>query len=132
VERSGISKAPDGRLRIALGAGAAIWLLLLAAGFAAPGGWRWGGVGPVGHIENYMICFWLATLVLTPLLARRDPLRRTSAMQIYLLGLLGIVVSTVRAEPPTLLNDGLPIAAAAITAGLVIWTHPEPKRLWRV
>jgi hypothetical protein len=131
MDGPGASTKSVGRLRIALVVGAAIWLLLLVVGFFAPGGWRWGLTGPVGHIENYMICFWLAALVLAPLLAGRDPLPRRSTIQVYLLGLLGIVVSTFRGEPPTLLTDGLPIAAAAITAGLVIWAHPRRARLWR-
>ena len=132
MDGPGASTKSVGRLRIALVVAATIWLLLLLVGFLAPGGWRWGLTGPVGHIENYMICFWLAALVLAPLLAGRDPLGRTSAIQVYLLGLLGIVVSTFRGEPPTLLNDGVPLLAAVLAGGLVIWAHPERGRLRRV
>jgi hypothetical protein len=45
--------ARAGRLAVALVVGATIWLVLLVAGFFAPGGWTWGMAGPVGHIENY-------------------------------------------------------------------------------
>jgi hypothetical protein len=44
-----------GRLRNALRAGAVLWLLLLAVGSFAPGGWQWGLPGPVEHMENYVI-----------------------------------------------------------------------------
>src|SRR3954471_1600535 len=73
------------RLRLALWAGAVVWLLLLVVGFFAPGGWVWGMAGPIGHMENYMISLWLVGLVLAPLLASRDPLKQTSVIQIYLL-----------------------------------------------
>jgi len=118
-------------LRAALAVGAMIWLLLLVVGFFAPGGWRWGQAGPLGHIENYMVTFWLVALVLAPLLAWRDPLRQKSAIQIYLLGLLGVVLSTFRAEPPMWLADGVPLGAVLISAGSVLWTHPERSSLWR-
>jgi hypothetical protein len=52
---SGDTARGAGRLRVALLAGAAVWLLLLVVGFVAPGGWVWGMAGPIGHIENYMI-----------------------------------------------------------------------------
>ena len=118
------------RLRQALLVGAIIWLLLLVTGFFAPGGWRWGQAGPLGHIENYMVTLWLVTLVLTPLLARYEPLRRTAAIQIYLLGLLGIVLSTIRAEPLMWLADGVPVGAVLVSAVLVIWAHPRRQALW--
>ena len=120
------------RLRIALLAGAAVWLILLAAGFVAPGGWRWGVAGPVGHVWNYVISLWLVVLVLAPILAARAPLERTAAIQLFLLGILGIAVSTVRAEALGWLTDGVPLGACALTAGLVVWVHPERARLWRV
>ena len=44
--------------RLALQAGALLWLVLLLVGFFAPGGWTWGMAGPIGHIENYMISLW--------------------------------------------------------------------------
>ena len=121
-----------GKLRAALGVGAGIWLLLLVVGFFAPGGWVWGMPGPIGHIENFMISLWFVTLVLAPLLAARDQLERTSAIQVYLLGVLAIAVSTVRGEPPELISDGPPLFAAALAAGLVLWAHPERSRLWRL
>jgi hypothetical protein len=70
-----------GRLRTVLRAGAVLWFLLLAAGFFAPGGWQWGLPGPVGHMENYVISLWFVALVLAPLLASRNPLGSTGAIQ---------------------------------------------------
>jgi hypothetical protein len=119
-------------LRAALGGGALLWLLLLIVGFFAPGGWHWGWPGAIGHMINYMIALWLVTLVLAPLLALRDPLARTAAIQIYLLGLLGIVVSTLRGEHPMLASDALPLAVVALSVGLVAWAHPRRSELWRV
>jgi hypothetical protein len=115
-----------GRLAVVLVVGAAIWLVLLVAGFFAPGGWTWGMAGPVGHIENYMISLWLATLVVAPLLAARAPLQRTGTIQIYLLGVLCVALSTFRAETPKLIADAPPLIAAALTIGLVLWAHPQP------
>jgi hypothetical protein len=122
-----------GRLRLALAIGAAVWFFLLAVGFLAPGGWVWGMAGPIGHMEHYMILLWLVALVLAPLLARGDPLGRTSAIQVYLLGVLAIVLSTFWGNPPDikLISDAPPLTAAAITAGMVLWAHPERRRLWR-
>ena len=121
-----------GRLRLALLVGAVLWLALLTVGFVAPGGWVWGMAGPIGHIENFMITLWLVTLVVAPVLASRDPLAEAGVIQVYLLGLLGIVISSVRAERPELLGDALPIAAAALSTALVIWVHPERSRLWQM
>ena len=120
------------RLRIALGFGALVWLLLLAVGFVAPGGWKWGIAGPFGHMQNYLISFWFVLLVLTPLLATMHPLESTPVIQIYLLGIGAIIVSTFRNEPPEPLSDAVPLSAAALTAGLVAWAHPERGRLWRI
>jgi hypothetical protein len=116
-------------LRLTLRAGAIVWLLLLVVGFFAPGGWAWGMAGPIGHIENYMIALWLVGLVLAPLLASRDPLGRTGAIQIYLLALLAIVVSTVRGEALKWIADGPPLAAVALSFGAVVLTHPERPAL---
>jgi hypothetical protein len=113
------------RLAIVLAAGAAIWLVLLVVGFFAPGGWTWGMAGPVGHIENYMISLWLVTLVVAPLLAARAPLQRTAAVQVYLLGVLGVMLSTFRAETPKLISDAPPLIAAVLAIGLVVWAHPR-------
>ena len=88
--------------------------------------------GPVGHIENYMIALWAVTLVLTPMLARRDPARAPGLIQVYLLGILAIVVSGVRGERPQLLSDGLPILVAIASAAGVILAHPDRSRLWRM
>lgn len=121
-----------GRLRLALGVGAALWLVLLVVGFFAPGGWVWGMPGPIGHMENFMISLWLVALVLAPLLAWRDPLGRVPAIQVYLLGILAIVVSTIRGEPPELISDAPTLLAAVIAGGLVLWAHPERSALWRV
>src|SRR5262249_24665507 len=97
-------KAPLGtsrrvRLRVALAIGATVWLLLLSAGFRAPGGWSWGMPGPVGHIENYVISLWFVSLVLAPLLAARDPEGQAGALRLFLLAILAILVSTIRREP---------------------------------
>jgi hypothetical protein len=120
-----------GRLRVALYVGATIWAVLLIVGFVAPGGWVWGMPGPVGHIENYMISLWLVGLVLAPLLASRDPLGRTSAIQVYLLAVLAIVASTIRGEELKLIADAPPIGAALIAIGLVVWAHPDRASLVR-
>jgi hypothetical protein len=120
-----------GRVRIALWVGAVVWLLLLVAGFFAPGGWTWGIPGRVGHMENYVISLWLATLVLAPLLAARAPSSGLMAMRVYALGVLAIVLSTIRGEEPKLLADGPPLVAAAISLGLLLWALPSPSRLWR-
>jgi hypothetical protein len=122
------------RLRLALGVGALLWLLLLLAGFFAPGGWTWGMPGPIGHMENYVISLWTVALVLAPLLARRDPLARSAAVQIYLLGILAIVLSTLRGNPPDLklIADGPPLTAAALSVGLLLWAHPRRSQLWRL
>lgn len=119
---------PDRGLRLALRAGAVIWLLLLVVGFFAPGGWTWGMAGPIGHMENYMISLWLIGLVLAPLLASLDPLARTSAVQIYLLAVLAIVVSTIRGEELKLIADGPPLVVAVACIGAVIIWHP--RRSW--
>ena len=120
-----------GRLRVALGVGAAIWLSWLVVGFLAPGGWVWGMPGPIGHIENFMISLWLVALVLAPLLAARDPVERTPTIQVYLLGLLAIAASTIRGEPPEWVSDAPPLIAAGLAAGLVIWAHPARRKLFR-
>lgn len=120
-----------GALRLALWVGAAIWLLLLLVGFIAPGGWTWGMPGPIGHIENFMIGLWLVSLVAAPFLASRDPMTQTGVIQVFLLGLLMIALSSIRREELDLGGDALPIGAAILSAGLVIWTHPHRARLWR-
>ena len=123
---------PRTKLRATLVVGAAVWLLLLVVGFFAPGGWVWGMPGPIGHIENFMISLWLVTLVLAPLLAAREPLARTTGIQVYLLGVIAIAASSVRGEHLELVSDAPPLLAATVAAGLVIWTHPSRRRLLRV
>jgi hypothetical protein len=118
-------------LRIALLVGAAIWAFLLMVGFFAPGGWTWGMAGPIGHMENYTISLWAVSLVLAPLLASLEPLRRTVAIQIYLLGVLAIVASTFRGEALKWISDAPPIVAAIVAIGLVVWLHPDRSALWR-
>jgi hypothetical protein len=125
---TGRSAAP---LRLALRVGAGLWLLLLVAGFIAPGGWVWGMAGPIGHIENYMISLWLVGLVLVPLLASRDPLGRTTTIQVYLLAVLAIVASTFRGEALKWIADGPPLAAAALSIGAVVAAHPDRSALLR-
>jgi hypothetical protein len=128
---AGTTAAPARRLSVVLVVGAVIWLVLLVAGFFAPGGWTWGMAGPVGHIENYMILLWLVSLVAAPLLAARAPLERTVAIQLYLLGVLGVVLSTFRAETPKLIADAPPLIAAALSIGLVLWAHPRRASLFK-
>jgi uncharacterized membrane protein len=120
------------RLRLALRGGAVLWLLLLLAGFFAPGGWVWGMAGPIGHMENYMISLWLVGLVLAPWLASRDPLAQTGSVQVYLLALLAIVVSTYRGEPMKWIADAPPLVSAALSAGAVVAAHPERWSLLRL
>src|SRR5581483_11136346 len=100
-------------LRIALLVGAVIWAFLLIVGFFAPGGWTWGMAGPIGHMENYMISLWAVGLVLAPL-------ARLGVIQVYLLAVLAIVVSTFRNEQLKWISDAPPIVAAAIAIGLVV------------
>jgi hypothetical protein len=119
-------------LRWSLRTGAALWLALLAVGFFAPGGWTWGLAGPFGHVENFMIALWVVTLVLAPLLASVDPLARTPAIQVYILGVAGIVLSSLRAEPLELLSDAPQAAIALLTVGLLVWAHPDRSCLWRL
>lgn len=125
-------RQPGTKLRVALVVGAAMWLSLLVVGFIAPGGWVWGMPGPIGHMENFMISLWLVTLVLAPLVASGDPLARTSAIQVYLLGAIAVAVSTIRGEPPELISDAPPLVAAILAAGLVIWAHPSRRKLTRL
>jgi hypothetical protein len=135
VDARDTSEAADvpavGGVRLALRAGAVVWLLLLVAGFFAPGGWVWGMAGPVGHVYNYVISLWLVGLVIAPILASVDPARRTSAVQIYLLAVLGIVVSTVRGEQLKMIADGPPLVAAAVCIGAVVLCHPRRPLLLR-
>jgi hypothetical protein len=130
-QRARIAVMTTRRLRTALLVGAGIWGFLLAVGFFAPGGWVWGMAGPIGHIENYMIGLWLVGLVLAPFLDSRDPLGRTSAIQVYLLAVLAIIASTVRGEALKWISDAPPIAAALIAIGLVVWAHPDRAALVR-
>ena len=112
--------------------GAVIWALLVIVGFFAPGGWTWGMAGPIGHMENYMISLWVVGLVLAPLLASRAPLSSTGTIQVYLLAVLAVVVSTFRGEELKWIADAPPIVAALIAIGLVVWFHPDRSALWRL
>jgi hypothetical protein len=129
--RASVAAPTTRRLRVALLVGAGIWGFLLVVGFFAPGGWVWGMAGPVGHIENYMISLWLVGLVLAPILASRDPLARTSAIQVYLLAVLSIIASTFRGDTFKWISDAPPIAAASLAIGLVVWAHPDRAALAR-
>ena len=129
AESPDITATSAQRLSTVLGATACVWLVLLLVGFFAPGGWSWGQAGPFGHIQNYMISLWLVTLVIAPVLAARAPLTRASAIQVYLLGVLGVVLSTFRAEQPKLIADVPPLLTAAVTIALVTWAHPRPSDL---
>lgn len=124
-----VAAPPTGVLRLALQLGALVWLVLLVVGFFAPGGWVWGMAGPIGHIENYLISLWFVGLVDTPLIASVDPLGRSAAVQVYLLAILAIGVSTARAEALKLIADGPPLAIAAACIGAVIVCHPRRSLL---
>lgn len=115
-----------GRLRVALGVGAAAWLLLLAAGLLLPGGWI-RTLSPRASLpELGLVVFWIVVLVLAPLLALRDPLRRRSALNVYLIGVLGLMTGTFASrlwgEIPIDLSGGVP-AAASLSAGLILWAY---------
>jgi len=125
-------EAPTTRLEIALGGGAGLWLALLMIGFVAPGGWHWGWQGSIGHMINYMIALWFVTLVAAPLLAMRDPLHSTAVIQLYFLGMVGVVLSSIRSEHPEFLSDGVPLIVVLLSIGVVLWAHPAPSRLWRL
>lgn len=124
--------APTNRLEIALGGGAGLWLALLVIGFVAPGGWHWGWQGSIGHMVNYMIALWFVTLVAAPLLAMRNPLHSTAVIQLYFLGMVGVVLSSIRSEHPEFLSDGVPLIAVLLSIGVVLWAHPAPSRLWQL
>ena len=64
-----VEQGVDGRLKLALRIGAGIWLALLVVGFFAPGSWKWGMAGPIGHMQNYMISLWFVALVAAPFIA---------------------------------------------------------------
>jgi len=125
-------EAPTNYLEIALGFGAGLWLALLVIGFIAPGGWHWGWQGSIGHMINYMIALWFVTLVAAPLLAMRDPLHSTAVIQLYFLGMVGVVLSSIRSEHPEFLSDGVPLIAVLLSIGVVLWAHPAPSRLWQL
>ena len=120
------------RVSTTLVVGAVMWLLLLVVGFFAPGGWTFGMAGPIGHIENYMIMLWLVTLVIAPLLAARQPLHHTGTIQVYLLGIVGMVLSTIRGGGLVLIADGPALVVSALTLGLVIWAHPRRTLLGKL
>jgi hypothetical protein len=115
-----------GRLRIGLGLGAMIWLGLLVGGFVAPDGWTSLLTKPGGIALYYMTSLWLVTLVASPLLACRDPLGQRGAMEVYVLGVLAVLASTLlaplQAELPAPVRGGVPVAAA-LTTGFLIWAH---------
>jgi hypothetical protein len=115
-----------GRLRLALGLGAAIWCFMLVNGFVVTDSSTSLMPGPINVTGLYMTALWLVTLVLAPLLACRDPLRYRAAVDVYLLGVLAILGATflgrLQAELPVFLGGGMPIAAA-LAAGLILWAY---------
>ena len=121
-----------GRVQTVLLVGAAIWLLLVVVGFFAPGGWVWGLPGPVGHSYNFMISLWVVGLVRAPILASRAPFERTAAIQVYLLAVIGMCVSSIRGEPPEWISDAPMFLAAVISIGLVVWAYPDRGVLLRI
>jgi hypothetical protein len=82
-------------------------------------------------MENYMIGLWFVTLVLAPLLACRDPLGQSGAIQVFVLGIAAIALSSIRNQPLSVLNDGVPWGVAALTISLLVWAHPHRQQLWR-
>jgi hypothetical protein len=58
----------------------------------------------LGHMQNYVIRLWLATLVLAPIFAAREPAVSLPAVRVYVLGILAIVLSTIRGETPKLIH----------------------------
>lgn len=131
VEARDEQTQPTNRLEIALGFSAGLWLALLVIGFVAPGGWHWGWQGSIGHMFNYMITLWFVTLVLAPLVAMRDPLHSTAVIQVNFLGMVGVVLSSIRSEHPEFLSDGVPLIVILLSIGAVLWTHPQRSLLWR-
>jgi hypothetical protein len=115
-----------GRLRLALGLGAAIWCLTLVSGFVVVNGWASLMPGPISIASSYVVALWLVTLVLAPLLAFRNPVRHRAALDVYLLGVLAVLGTTfiarLEGDLPMFLGGGVPIAAA-LTAGLVLWAY---------
>jgi len=79
-----------------------------------------------------MISLWFVALVLAPLLGSRDPLALRGLIQVFLLGLLAIALSSIRREELDLAGDAVPIGAALISAALVVWAHPDRSQLWRI
>jgi uncharacterized membrane protein HdeD (DUF308 family) len=84
--------------------------------------------GPVGHMENYMISLWFVSLVVAPMIAAYGSEQQPGALLVYLLGILAILLSTIRSEPPKLMSDAPPWAAALISVGLVVWAHRRPSK----
>ncbi|MGI8691113.1 MAG: hypothetical protein ACR2M3_21235 [Thermomicrobiales bacterium] len=70
-------------------------------------------------------------IALAPLLAMRDSLRNTAAIQVYLLGLVAIIASSIRPEHPELTSDGQPVSIALLSIGVVVWAHLRRSQLWR-
>ncbi len=80
---------------------------------------------------NSMIALWFVTLVLAPLFAMRNPIQSTAIIHVCFLGMLGVALSSIRAEHPEFLSDGVPLIAVLLCIGAVLWTHPARSRLWR-
>lgn len=78
-----------------------------------------------------MISLWMVGLVLAPLLASRDPLNQSAAIQVYLLAVLAICVSTFRGEALKWIADGPPLLVAAICVGAIVISHPDRSALFR-
>ena len=57
---------------------------------------------------------------------------RTAAIQVYLLAVVGMCVSSIRGEPPEWISDAPIFLAAAISIGLVVWAHPDRSALLRI
>ncbi len=84
--------------------------------------------GPIGHIENSVISLWFVTRAVAPLLAARPPASPYIDDPGASARGPGHRRESWRAEPLDLLSEGVPLAAAALAAGLLIWAHPQHAR----
>lgn len=80
-------------------------------------------------MKNYVISLWIVVLVLAPLLAAGDPERYAGAIHVYVLGILAILISTIRGEMPKLISDAPPWAAAAVALGLLVWARRASRAI---
>ena len=70
-------------------------------------------------------------LAFAPLLASRDPLQHTGAVQVYLLGLGGVLPRILPTKLPKIITDAMPNPNPNHTAGVLIMEYPNCSQLWR-